>query len=114
MNTEPTGEGAGVDYREYYADIGSDAHVRDEYRSLSIAVLLLKVVAVLYVALAFYGMLKAWPEVGSAKDDIPVVLAFIKELFVAFWIWVLASIVKILLDIKRETFRLRSLNALKS
>ena len=105
------------------AEKGALEALPGDFPTLRAAVVVLKVLAVVYLLAAIYGTYVAHAEAVTKATNtsialhigvespslLPFVLAFLKEAFVAFFVFVSGEVIKMLLEIHHFVVRLRRL-----
>jgi hypothetical protein len=83
------------------------------YKLLEIAVVVLKVLAVIYFLSSFYGLFLAPAVEGSSRSvsekigPMATLMALVRDVLVAFLVFVSGEIVRLLLDLRRLAERAR-------
>ncbi len=88
----------------------ASAGIARSWRALRIAIWIYKAVAVLSLLAGLYGLFSA--KIGDRStierlETLPAVIAIVKEVATAFFLWVAGDVLLILVEIKRDLERLR-------
>lgn len=96
--------------RQSLATAMASAGIARSWRALRIAIWIYKAVAVLSLLAGLYGLFSA--KIGDRStierlETLPAVIAIVKEVATAFFLWVAGDVLLILVEIKRDLERLR-------